>query len=415
MLVGDEWWRPIPTAATADARRILAIRGLRAFADGFVSLLMPAYLLARGFDALAIGTILTSTLIGSSCLTMLVGMIAHRFHRRRMLLAACLLMALTGLGFAFLGAYWPLMVVAFVGTMNPSSGDVSLFLPLEHTSLAQTVDPRRRTALFARYSLVGSLVGAIGTLAASLPDVAERWTGIDPTVAIQAMFLLYGAIGAAAFVLYLRLSPAVEAVAEAPPAPLKESRGIVYRMMALFALDAFGGGFLAQSILALWFFQAYGLSVTTTASILFWCSICASVSQLVAVPVSERFGLINTMVFTHLPANLSLVLLPFAPNLPTAIALLLIRGALSQMDVPTRTSYVMAVVTPEERPAAASLTAIPRSFAQAVAPSLAGYLLTVSSFGWPILIGGGVKAIYDVLLLIVFRKVKPPEETAGPS
>jgi hypothetical protein len=195
------------------------------------------------------------------------------------------------------------------------------------------------------------------------------------------------------------------------PAALGQSKGIVYRLTMLFALDSFGSGFFVQSMLALWLYQRFALSVATAAAIFFWASICSAVSFLIAVPVSKRFGLINTMVFTHLPANFFLMALPFAPNLPIAIALLLARGLLQQMDVPTRTSYVMAVVTPEERPAAASATAVPRSLAAAVSPLFAGYLFALSSFGWPLIIGGGLKVLYDVLLLVQFRRVRPDNET----
>ena len=414
MIAGDEWWRPLPAGVTPDAGRILAVRGSRAFADGFVALLLPIYLLKLGFSAFAVGAIITSTLIGSACLTLAVGVVANRYLRRRLLLAACLLMAATGAGFALSNDLWPLLVIAFVGTMNPSSGDVSVFLPLEHTALTQSIDARRRTALFARYSLVGSLMGAGGTLAAAAPELTAAWTGLAEADAMRIMFALYGAVGLASLLVYRRLSPAIERPAGTKPAPLGQSRRIVYGLAALFSIDAFGGGFLVQSILALWIYQHFDLSVGVTASILFWSSICAAISQLVAVPVAARFGLINTMVFTHLPSNIFMMLVPFAPNLEVAIALLLARGALSQMDVPTRSSYVMAVVTPEERPAAASLTAVPRSFAAAAGPLIAGYLLTLSTFGWPQIVGGALKTIYDVLLLINFRRVRPPEETGPP-
>jgi MFS family permease len=226
------------------------------------------------------------------------------------------------------------------------------------------------------------------------------------------MFFLYGALGVVALLLYRPLSGAVEAppAAEVSPRALGESKSIVYRLAALFSLDAFGGGFFVQSLLALWLFQAFHLSVPAASAILFWSSVCAALSFLVAVPVSERIGLINTMVFTHLPSNIFLILVPFAPNLSTAIGLLLARNALSQMDVPTRTSYVMAVVTPAERPAAASVTAVPRSLATSVSPILAGYLLTLSTFGWPLIIGGTLKGVYDVLLLLKFREVRLAEE-----
>jgi MFS family permease len=410
--IGEEWWRPLPPGLPRDALWILGGRGVRSFADGFVALLLPVYLLALGFDAFAIGTIITSTLIGSALLTLWAGLVAHRHSRRRMLLAACLLMVATGAGFMLARDYWPILIIAFVGTLNPTAGDVSLFLPLEQTALSQNIEPRRRTALFARYSLVGTLAGAIGALAASIPDLAAGWAGLPRLAGMHLMFGLYGVLGVVALLLYRPLSPAVEAAATAPPAPLGSSKRVVYGLMALFCIDAFGGGFVVQSLLALWLFQSFGISVATAAAILFWTSLCSAVSYLAAVPISERFGLVNTMVFTHLPANICLMLVPFAPNLPIAIGLLLVRSGLSQMDVPTRTSYVMAVVTPAERPAAASITAVPRSLATAVSPLLAGYLLALTSFGWPLILSGGLKAAYDVLLLIKFRKLRPPEEVA---
>jgi MFS family permease len=413
MLIGDEWWRPLPRNLPRDALWILAARGTRSFADGFIALLLPIYLLERGFSTVEIGSIITSTLIGSALLTLWIGMIAHRHSRRRMLLAACVLMAATGAGFVFAQGYWPLLIVAFVGTMNPTSGDVSLFLPLEHTALSQTVGPRQRTGLFARYSLIGTLAGAVGALAASVPDLAASAIGLTRLDAMQLMFALYGALGLIALALYRPLSPAVEAATTAPQAPLGPSKRIVYGLMALFCIDAFGGGFFVQSLLVLWLYQSFGISVATAAAILFWTNLCSAVSYLVAVPLSQRFGLINTMVFTHLPSNICLILVPFAPNLATAIGLLLIRSTLSQMDVPIRTSYVMAVVTPAERPAAASITAVPRSLATAVSPLLAGYLLSLTPFGWPLLIGGVLKAGYDVLLLVKFQKIRPPEEVVG--
>lgn len=406
----DEWWRPMPPGTSADALRVLAARGVRAFGDGFVALLLPIYLVELGFSALAIGAIVTSTLIGTALLTFWVGWIANRYARRRLLLAAALLMTGTGIGFAAITNFWPLLVIAFIGTMNPTSGDASIFVPLEQTALTQTISARQRTALFARYSVIGSCMAALGVLAAALPDFLTTWAGCSRPIAMQLMFGLYAALGLIAFALYRPLSPAVELANEAPKAPLRESKRLVYGMAALFGMDSFGTGFLVQSLLALWLYQAFHVSVTTAAAILFWSSLCSAVSYLVAVPLAARIGLINTMVFTHLPSNILLVLIPFAPDLATAIGLLLARSALSQMDVPTRTSYVMAVVTPEERPAAASLTAVPKTFAWAGGSMISGYLLTLSTFGWPLVIGGVVKAVYDVLLLIKFRNVRPPEE-----
>ena len=405
----------LPRWLSLDARRVLVARGLRAFGDGFVALLVPIYLYELGFSALAIGAIVTSTLIGTAFLTLWVGMVANRHSRRRLLLAAAVLMAATGAGFAFITAFWPLMVIAFVGTMNPTSGDASIFLPLEQTALTQTIEPQRRTALFARYSVIGSLAGAIGVLAASLPDLAAAWTGYSRTTAMQSMFVLYALLGVVSLMLYRPLSAAVEAPDEAPRRPLQRSKRLVYGLAALFGMDSFGTGFLVQSLLALWLYQSFQISVTTAASILFWSGICSAISYFVAVPIADRIGLINTMVFTHLPSNVLLILIPFAPDLTIAIALLLARSALSQMDVPTRASYVMAVVAPEERPAAASITAVPKTFAWAAGSLISGYLLTLSTFGWPLLIGGVVKGAYDILLLVKFQKVRPPEEQGMPA
>jgi len=413
LLSGDEWWRPLPPKASTDALRILAARGVRAFGDGYVALLLPIYLVELGYSALAIGAIVTSTLIGTALLTLWVGWIANRHSRRLLLLAAAVLMAVTGAGFAVITDFWPLLVIAFVGTMNPTSGDASIFVPLEQTVLTQTIAARSRTALFARYSVIGSCAAALGVLAAALPDFMTAWTGCTRTAAMQLMFGFYAGLGVVALLLYRPLSSAVEMADDAPKAPLQESKRLVYGMAALFGMDSFGTGFLVQSLLALWLYQAFHVSVTTTAAILFWSSLCSAVSYLLAVPIAARIGLINTMVFTHLPSNVLLILIPFAPNLATAIALLLARSALSQMDVPTRTSYVMAVVTPSERPAAASITAVPKTFAWAAGSMISGWLLTLSTFGWPLLIGGVIKGVYDILLLIKFQKVRPPEEAGA--
>ena len=401
---------PVAASGSSDARRILVARGLRAFGDGFVALLVPIYLLELGFSALAIGAIVTSTLIGTALVTLWTGMVANRYSVRRLLLAAALLMAATGAAFAVTTAFWPLLLIAFVGTMNPTSGDASIFLPLEQAALAQTAEPRRRTAVFARYSVIGSLAGALGTLAAAAPDWATDWGGVTRLGAMQAMFGAYAGLGLITLVLYRPLTPAIEARQATRAKPLQQSKRLVYGLAALFGMDSFGTGFLVQSLLALWLYQRFQISVTTAAAILFWSGICSAVSYLVAVPIAARIGLINTMVFTHLPSNVLLALVPFAPDLPIAIALLLARSALSQMDVPTRNSYVMAVVAPEERPAAASVTAVPKTFAWAAGSLISGYLLTLSSFGWPLLIGGVIKGAYDILLLVKFRKVRPPEE-----
>lgn len=285
-----------------------------------------------------------------------------------------------------------------------------MFLPLEQTLLPQTVSDRERTALFARYSLVASLVGAVGALCAGVPAFVAGHTPLSLDRGIAGMFLVYALLGLVVLARYRSLSPAIEPGTEAPQAPLRESRRMVYTLAALFSLDSFGGGFVVQSLLALWLFQRFSLSLATAGTIFFWTGVLSAGSFLVAVPLARRIGLVNTMVFTHLPSNLFLALTPFMPNLPLAIALLLARSALSQMDVPTRNSYVMAVVTPAERPAAASVTSVPRSLATAASPLLSGYLFGLSPFGWPLVIGGALKGIYDLTLLAMFAAVRAPEE-----
>jgi MFS family permease len=400
----------LPTGAEPVAAYLLASRGLRAFGDGLVSLLLPAYLAALGFNAFEIGAFATATLAGSATLTLAVGAIAHHFSRRSLLIAAAVLMVFTGLAFALVKDFWPLLVVAFVGTLNPSSGDVSVFLPLEHAQLAHSVTDRDRTALFARYSVVGSLIGAFGALASGAPDFLRQFAGLEIKQALQGAFVLYAFLGLAALLLYRRL-PQESVDADAAPAePLRKSRTIVLTLAALFSLDAFAGGLVVQSLLALWLYQHFGLSLAVTGTIFFFTGLLSAVSYLVAVQISKRIGLVNTMVFTHLPSSLCLLLIPFMTSLGPVVVLLLIRSALSQMDVPTRTSYVMAVVTPGERAAAASVTAVPRSLASAASPILAGWLLAVSTFGWPLIMAGALKIIYDLLLLATFHKVRPPEE-----
>ena len=394
----------------SNVSRILVAKGLRAFGDGYVSLLLPLYLLQLGFSPLKVGIIATATLLGSGLLTLLVGLHAHRYHYRTLLLAATILMAGTGLGFALLTDFWPLLIIAVVGTLNPSSGDVSVFLPLEHATLSRVVRDNERTAVFARYSLVGSLVAAVGSLAAALPSVMSGIAGLSLKASIQAMFVLYALLGLLAALAYRGLPESLESDAPQTMAPLDKAKKTVYTLAALFSLDAFAGGFVVQSMLALWLYQRFGMSLSTAGTIFFWTGLLAALSYLVAVRIAARIGLVNTMVFTHIPSSLCLLLIPFMPDVGYVIGLLFIRSALSQMDVPTRSSYVMAIVPAAERAAAASITSVPRSLAAAASPFLAGFLLTISSFGWPLVAAGSLKIIYDLLLLALFRKLKPPEE-----
>ncbi|GEP58678.1 MFS transporter [Reyranella soli] len=402
--------RLFPETADANARRLVAARGLRALVDGYVSILLPAYLLALGLDSFEVGVLATATLLGSASLALCVGFLTSHFGHRRPLLAAATLMMATGCAFAGVQGFWPLLLVAFVGTLNPSSGDVSVFLPLEHSLLAQSVGDRDRTALYVRYSLAGSLMGAAGTLFAVLPALTAEWLDVSPLRIMQGLFLLYAAIGLANGLIYRQIDESRVPQEGKPSAPLGPSRAIVYRLAALFCIDSFSGGLIVQSMLALWLFQTFGLSVAAAANLFFWTSICSAVSMFAAVPLANRIGLVRTMVFTHLPSSLCLVVIPFVSDLFVVIALLVVRSLLSQMDVPTRNSYVMAVVTPPERPAAASVTSVPRSLASAIGPVIAGYLFLLSGFGWPLLLAGILKSGYDLALLALFSHVRPPEE-----
>lgn len=408
-------FRFLPEGTSPDAAILIAARGLRAFGDGFISILLPVHLVSLGFSATRIGVLTTATLLGSAALTLAVGQFAHRWKRIDLLLRTAMLMIATGIGFFLLDGFWPLLVVAFVGTINPSTGDVSVFLPTEQSLLPQTTSDRNRTAIFARYSLTGSLVGAIGALAAGIPTALAHLLDVNAETTVTAMFLLYGALGIIIAALYRRLSPNIEPAVKPDSPALGPSKRAVYRLAALFSLDSFAGGFTLQSVIALWLFLRFDMSTAVAGTIFFWAGLLSAFSQLLAPRVAARIGLVNTMVFSHLPANIFLILTPLMPTLPLAILFLLMRSALAQMDVPARTSYVMAVVTPEERPAAASITNVPRSLATAISPTIAGSLLQTTAFGWPLVIGGTLKATYDLLLLAMFRHERPPEEQSRDS
>jgi MFS family permease len=393
------------------ARLILSARGVRALGDGFVSLTLPLYLVALGYTPLQVGLVSTATLLGSAMLSIAVGIYARRIGYRRALLAAAFLMLATGLAFAGVRDFWPLLLVAFVGTLNPSSGDVSVFLPLEHALLSGTVSAERRTSAFARYSLVGAIGGALGALLAAVPQWLTDTLKIAQVPALQGMFVVYGGLGFLAWLLYQQLPRAIgDGQSQSAAAPLRESRRIVLILAGLFSVDAFAGGLVVQSMLSLWLVQRFALAPAELGALFFATSLLAGGSYLVAAPLARRFGLVNTMVFTHIPSSIALVAVAFTSDVSIAIAWLLVRAALSQMDVPTRSSYVMAVVAPTERAAAASVTAVPRSLAAAGSPMLTGYLLGFSTFGWPLVLAGVLKIAYDLTLLAMFRNVRPPEE-----
>ena len=376
--------------------RILAARALRSFADGFISIVLPAYLLALGLGTLEVGFISTATLLGSACSTLAVGRWGYRFSIRRLMLAASLLMMATGLGFAGIASFWPLLLVAFVGTLNPSSGDASVFMPLDHTMLATAPD---RTAIFARYSFTGSIAGAVGALASGVPD----YVSLGRVDALRLMFVFYAAVGMAVWFLYRGLPD--PRVGEAPaPAALGPSRGVVLRLAALFSIDSFAGGLVLNSLLALWLFERFGMSLAAAGAFFFWTGLLSACSQLAAGPLARRIGMVNTMVFTHIPSSLFLIGAALASNVHIALGFLLARALLSQMDVPARGAFVMSVVTPAERPAAASFTAVPRSLASALSPSLTGAMFAAGAMAAPLIACGVLKIAYDLALFAAFRR-----------
>jgi MFS family permease len=402
--------RLLPPGATGDAALLLETRALRALGDGAVSVILVAYLSAVGLSDLRIGVVITLSLLGSAALTLAVGLRAHAYPRRRLLRTLSLLMVATGVGFALFMSFWPLALVGLIGTLNPSGGDVTVFLPTEQALLPATIGDDQRTALFARYSLIGSLVGAVGAAFAGVPEWIAGRLGITDVTALRCAFVAYALLGVVVLTRYRHLSPAVERAGAPASRALGPSKRIVYRLAALFSLDSFGGGFVITAMVVLWLQRRFELSLAVSGVVFFWSGVLSAFSALVAVQIARRIGLVNTMVFTHLPANALLILTAFMPNAWLAVTCLLGRAALSQMDVPARTSYVMAVVTPDERPAAASVTNVPRSLSAALPPIAAGWMLSQSTFGWPLIIGGVVKALYDLLLLVQFRGVRPPEE-----
>lgn len=404
---------PFRLRTSPDARRIVRARGLRALVDGLVAVILPSYLLARGLDTFQVGAVITATLLGSAAVTLLIGLRGGHIPRRRLLQMIAGLMILTGVGFAVVGGFVALLVVAAIGTINPTSGDVSGFLPVEQALLPDTVPSTSRTSLFARYSLIAALAGAFGSLAAGGPEVVARHTSLTVAQVQRGVFILYAVIGVILLAQYRHLTAGGAQPDGQPAARLGPSRAIVYRLAAIFSIDSLGGGFAVQSIIVLWLSLHFHLSTAASGAIFFWSGVLSASSALLAPVLARRIGLIRTMVFTHLPANAFLMAAALMPNAGLAVAFLLARSLLSQMDVPARTSYVMAIVRPEERTAAASVTNVPRSLASALPPLAAGWMLDHSTFGWPLLIAGGLKAIYDLALLAMFHEIRPDEELVG--
>jgi MFS family permease len=394
-----------PSIRSKDALSLFFARGIRGFVDGAVSVLLAGYLLHLGFDAFDVGTLVTATLLGSAALTLATGLLGHRYRRRRILIFAAALMLATGVGFHSATSFWALLAIGIVGTLNPSAGDVTMFLPAEQAALSEAVSAGELTHAFAWYNVAGGIAGALGSLASSVPVVlAMRVFHSTEVEGERAWFAIYAAAALAAGLAYLCLSNIIEgAPKEKLRAPLERSRSIVIRLSLLFSLDAFGGGFVVQSMLVLWLHKRFDLSTEALGTIFFASNLLGALSQLVSSRLADRFGRINTMVFTHLPANALLIVAALMPTAPLAITFLLLRAAMSSMDVPARQSYVMAVVPPEERAAASSVTNVPRSLAAAISPLFAGAMLEHSSTGWPLVFAGALKALYDLLLLALFR------------
>jgi MFS family permease len=378
-------------------RPLVVARAVRAFADGFASVLLARYLKHLGFSGLQIGVVVTATLLGSAVVTLLAGLRLSRVGSRTLLLWSCGLMAFTGLGFGTLTRFLPLAIVGFVGTLNPSGGDVSVFLPTEQAALADLTETAERPHRFAVYNLAAALTGAAGALASTVPQwLAHRagWSVVRPE---RLSFLVYVATAAITASVYAGMRDGRPA--SGPRRGLHRSRSIVIRLSMLFALDSAGGGLVEQSLLVLYLERRFDLDPAATGATFAAAGVLTAASQLLSARLARRLGLVRTMVLTHLPANGFLILAGIVPNAGLAVAFLLARAALSQMDVPARQALVMRLVDPDERAAAASVTNVPRSLATALTPALAGVLLDRSRFGWPLVIAGVAKASYDLLLL----------------
>jgi predicted MFS family arabinose efflux permease len=407
-------------ALTADGRLLFATRCLRLFAYGALSVVLVLYLRAAGLAEWQVGALVTLILLGDTAVSLWITTAADRTGRRRMLVAGSVLMALAGVTFALTDNFWLLLLAGTVGVISPSGNEVGPFLAVEHAALSHTVPDAQRTAVFAWHNLAGSLATALGSLCGGAAAQLLKQAGYSGAAAYRPVVMAYGAVGLLLAALFTRLSPAVEVNESGAQAAglrtrlgLHRSRRVVLGLAALFALDAFGGGFVIQSIVAYWFHERYGVNEATIGAIFFGANVLAGFSALLAARVARRVGLLNTMVVTHLPSNVLLVFVPLMPNLPLAAAVLLLRFSISQMDVPTRQSYTVAVVDPDERSAAAGVAGVARSVGAALSPMLATALMAVPGLaGVPFYLAGGVKILYDLLLYWRFAAVRPPEEGA---
>jgi len=406
--------RLLPDWLTPDGRKLLAMRVLRGFAYGYVGVSLGLFLAALRLDDAQIGLVFAAAMAGAAVTTIAWSVLADRLGRRRSVAVMSILMGVGGLLFAFAGDISWLLLGAFTGTINATAAEVGSFQTVEQAILPQTVSPERRTALFSLYAMAGNLAQAFGSLFSAVVGLLAG-LGLVGADAFRPLFVLYALVGFAGAAVLLTLSPAVElARSDARPEwlNLKRSRAIVLRISGFFALDSFGGGFVVQSLAAYWFHVRWGFELRELAGVFFAAILFAAASQLAAGRLAERIGLVNTMVWTHLPSNVFLILVPFMPSAELAVACFLVRNAISQMDVPTRQSYLMAVVEPSERTIAAGVTMIARTVATAVGTAAAGVVFTVAP-GLIFVAGGGAKIVYDLLLYRSFRAIRPPEEQAG--
>jgi MFS family permease len=406
-----------------DGRTLFALRTVRMFGYGFLAVVLVLYLAAIRLDPIAIGAVLTLTLVGDTVVSLWLTTHADRLGRRRVLIVSSLLVVVAGVVFA-LTDWLPLLILAgIVGVISPTGNEVGPFLAVEQASLTEVVPGRRRTATFAWYNLAGYLATATGALAAGLLGQALMSAGWRDADAYRAVVAGYAAIGIVMAILAMRLGRDIETPTTTTAATddgivkrlgLGRSRSVVLRLSALFSLDAFAGGFIPQSLMAYWFTVRFDVSPATLGAIFFAANLLAAVSSLSAARIAARIGLIETMVFTHLPSNVLLILVPLMPTLPLAVAVLLLRFSLSQMDVPTRQSYVMAVVEPDERSAAAGVTGIARTVGAAISPSISSVLLAgAATAAIPFFLAGGLKIVYDLLVYRDFRAVRPAEDASG--
>ena len=399
---------------TRDGKLLLATRGVRSFGYGFLSIILAIYLHLIGFSNILIGAVLSATLLGSAAFTIFASAYADRIGRRRMLLLLALLMAISGIAFAVTENRIALFVAAIIGTLSPTGAEIGSFLPMEQAILPQTVTEEKRNSAFAAYNTVGTLASAAGTLFSGLAAVLQDYFGFGDLDSYHTLFLVYSALALTAAALYMVVSSKAELQREYSERPRKrlspESRTIIAKLSALFGVDAFAGGFVLQTLISFWFFTRYGVSEGTLSVIFFIAGILSTISFYVAVRLARRIGLIRTMVFTHIPSNILLMLVPVANTFVLSLTFYLARQSISQMDVPTRQSYTMAVVSPEERIPAAGITSISRNLAQATSPSLSGYAMQAISMSSPFFIAGSLKIVYDVGVYFNFRKIKPPEE-----